>query len=294
MSIKQRLKQYPALYLSLMRGLNLINYFNIRFNLFFRFYHQSESWKKRTETVLKCPDNKLIPRVDEAGRLFRNHQIMHNGLKITLGSYYDYGNTILLRQNKGVHEPQEEFVFQEVLKHIPDQGSMMELGSYWAFYSMWFASYVKEARCYMIEPDPHKINFGQLNFRLNKLKGQFLLGFIADVFKKDNIPSYSVDYLMDHLHLDKLSILHSDIQGHEVKMLEGSVRTLSAKKVDFLFISTHSNDLHRQCLDLLNGYRYRILCEANLDESYALDGLIVAASPAVTMKPLSISKRNHS
>jgi len=292
MSIKQRLKQYPSLYLSLMRGLNSINYFNIRFNLFFPSYHQSDSWKKRTETVLESPDNKLIPRVDNAGKLLKNYQIMHNGLKITLGSYYDYGNTILLQQNKGVHEPQEEYVFQEVLKQVPAKGSMMELGSYWAFYSMWFASHVKDARCYMVEPDPHKINFGQLNFKLNKLKGHFLVGFIADLYKKGSIPQYSVDYLMEHLQLGTLNILHSDIQGYEVMMLEGSVQTLSAKKVDFLFISTHSNDLHNQCLDLLNGYGYRILCEANLDESYAVDGLIVAASPAVTIKPLTISKRN--
>ena len=39
---------------------------------------------------------------------------MHNGLKIHLGSYYGPEGATQLIINKGVHEPQEEYVFQEV------------------------------------------------------------------------------------------------------------------------------------------------------------------------------------
>lgn len=291
MSIKQRLKEHPGFYLAIMRILNKLNYFNIRFNLIFPSYKQSDKWKNRTELVIQCADNEKIARVDHAGEIFKDHQVMHNGLKITLGSYYDYGNTILLKENKGVHEPQEEYIFQEILKVIPEGSSMMELGSYWAFYSMWFASSIKDARCFMVEPDPHKINFGQLNFKLNNLKGNFEIGFISDTFKKGNIPHYSVDHLVKQFNIDKLSILHSDIQGYEVNMLKGATDLLSNKCVDYIFISTHSNSLHRECISILENYGYKILCDADLDGSYSTDGLIVAVSPDVHVPPLSIHKR---
>jgi hypothetical protein len=38
--------------------------------------------------------------------------------------------------NRGVHEPLEEFVFQEVLKRLPEACAMIELGAYWGHYSM--------------------------------------------------------------------------------------------------------------------------------------------------------------
>lgn len=291
MSIKQRLKTYPSLYRALMSMLNAVNYFNIRFNFFFPRYRLSEIWKQRTALVIQCTDNARIPRVKDAGLVTRDHQVMHNGLKITLGSYYDYGNTILLQQNKGVHEPQEEYVFQEVLERIPEGGTMMELGSYWAFYSMWFASKVKNSQCFMVEPDPHKMNFGQLNFKLNHLAGNFLLGYVSNAYKPGRIPYYSVDHLMKQFNLEKLSVLHSDIQGYEVKMLEGSAETLAHKKVDFLFISTHSNELHESCKSLLTAKDYRILCDANMDESYSVDGLVVAVSPGISIQPIVINKR---
>lgn len=291
MSIKQRLKKYPDIYLILMRILNRLNYFNIRFNYFFPSYTQSDTWKKRTALVLQSPDNERIPRAEHAGELFNDHQRMHNGLKITLGSYYDYGNTILLQKNKGVHEPQEEYIFQEILKRIPEGSTMIELGSYWAFYSMWFASFIKDARCFMIEPDPHKINFGQLNFKLNKLKGTFLSGFISDAYKKASVPQYSVDYLMKHFKLDNLAILHSDIQGYEVNMLKGATDVLKNRKVDYIFISTHSNALHLECISILKANDYSIVCDADLDGSYSSDGLIVASSPNISAPPLSIHIR---
>ncbi len=140
--------------------LNATNYFNRRFHYAFPKYKISPYWRARIDKVKQSSDNKRIDYVSDAGKIFPTHQLMHNGIRITLGSYYDYGNTHLLVENNGVHEPQEEYIFQQVLPFIREGGTMMELGSYWAFYSLWFASKVKNAKCIMIEPDPHKMNFG--------------------------------------------------------------------------------------------------------------------------------------
>ena len=293
MDLKQKLKEIPALYKAILSVLNRIDYFNRRFHQKFPSYKLTSHWQNRIRIVKSSPDNARLKYVADAGKVFSDHQLMHNGLKITLGSYYDYGNTHLLIENKGVHEPQEEFAFAEILPHIPGGGAMLELGSYWAFYSMWFAKQVNQARCVMVEPDPHKMNFGQLNFKLNGLHGTFDLGYISDTTDtRKSIPNYSVDFLLKKHDLNHLAVLHSDIQGFELKMLEGAQAALSRQAIDYIFISTHTDDLHRNCIDKLQKFGYRIVCDANLEQTYSVDGLIVAKRPgAPGPDSLTISKR---
>lgn len=291
MGLKQKMKNVPWLYNAILGVLNRTSYFNWRFHQGLRTYKLTSYWQKRIETVKASPDNNRLQHVSQAGEIFEDHQLMHNGLKITLGSYYDYGNALLLRDNRGVHEPQEEYAFDLILNKIPEGAVMLELGSYWAFYSMWFKQRVKNARCVMIEPDPHKMNFGKLNFDLNGFEGTFDLGFISNKTETGrNIPLYSVDYLLEKHQIKHLHLLHSDIQGYELKMLEGAHQLLVSQQIDYLFISTHSNELHRQCIGRLQSYSYEILCEADLDASFSVDGLIVAARNGLH-GPIEISRR---
>lgn len=294
MPLKQWLKNRPKLYNLLLFILNNINYFNIRFNASFPSYRLTERWRERINLVKTCPDNEKLHHAAEAGNIFKNYQVMHNGLKIMLGSYYDYGNTILLQENRGVHEPQEEYVFQEVLKHLPEKAVMFELGSYWAFYSMWFAKEIKDARCHMVEPDPHKMNFGKLNFKLNQLSGIFDLGFIDEYTNVgQNIPTYNVDYLVRKHKVDFIHVLHSDIQGYEYKMLKGATQSIRENRIGYIFISTHSNLLHQQCAELLLQQNFDIVCSVDLDQTFSWDGLLVAKSKFIDgPERIEISARN--
>ena len=293
MGLKQKIKNLPAIYNTLLFVLNRIHYFDWNFHRRFPAYRLTPYWQERIEVVKASPDNQKLTYIENAGQVFKDHQLLHNGLKITLGSYYDYGNTHLLIENKGVHEPQEEYAFAEILPFIRSGGTMMELGSYWAFYSMWFAKKIQDARCTMIEPDPHKMNFGKLNFKLNHLSGTFDLGFISDQHQLiHSIPFYSVDYLMKKHNIPNLNILHSDIQGFELKMLEGCKEALENETIDYFFISTHSNELHQECINKLVSHQYQIVCDANLNESYSMDGLIVAKrKDAAGPERIEISKR---
>ncbi len=295
MNFKQRLKSNPRIYNGILHFLNKVNYFTIKFNLTFPLYKVDKVWEQRIQIVKASPDNERIHTVKGAGSISPKYQLMHNGLKIHLGSYYNMGNAILLKENKGIHEPQEEYVFQEVLKKLPAGASMMELGSYWAFYSMWFQQAIEQASCYMVEPDPHKMNFGKLNFTLNKMKGTFIDGFISsEAVLNQNIPTLTVDHIMDIQGIDFLDVLHSDIQGYEYNMLQGAENSLRAQKFGYIFISTHSNELHTGCMELLKQFNYTILCEANLDESYSWDGLIVAKNKKYQgLEEITISKRQY-
>jgi hypothetical protein len=255
---------------------------------------ERENWKKRINTVLESSDNKDIPRHEKAGTIQGDYLIMHNGLKVDPLSYYGLPPLKLLVDNKGVHEPQEEKVFQEVLKSIKPGGLMLELGSYWAFYSMWFYDEVKNATCHMIEAELPNIRFGKKNFRLNNMNGNFYQAFLGDrtfiTHKGDRCVTVD-DYVKDK-QIKFIDMFHSDIQGYEFKMLQGARNTFDQKKVGYVFISTHSEELHSNCRKFLTDRGFLIIADASPRESFSVDGLIAARAPYYEgIGPVPISKR---
>lgn len=240
-------------------------------------------WQKRIELVCISPDNKKIPRHPDAGKIIKGKQIMHNGLKILLGSYYGPEVSHMLYVNKGVHEPQEEYVFSLVLNELKTKGkseyTMIELGSFWAFYSMWFNIYLNRVKNYMVEPDSFNIGCGKRNFKENNMKGTFINAFVSNKYSDQGKTKFvSVDYLMSKYEILYLDIIHCDIQGHEIEMLEGSINTIKEQKVGYFFISTHSNLLHEKCTDFLLKHDFQIIASANLDQTFSEDGVLIARS----------------
>lgn len=144
------------------------------------FNLQDSSYQmKRALLTILGDDADDIPKVLQAGEIINDetigsYQLMHNGVKIIANSYYDAKwLTDVICALKGHHEPQEEKCFYEVLKCMPENATMIELGAYWAYYSLWFASEIKGARNYLIEPDSKRLEVGRKNFKLNNKTGNF-------------------------------------------------------------------------------------------------------------------------
>jgi hypothetical protein len=250
-----------------------------------------EHWRARIDDVVSCPDNTLIPRCDEAGRLEGSIITMHNGVKVHAGGYYGAGILNMLMENRGVHEPQEERVFEEIIRTLPSDCCMLELGSYWGFYSLSLLRVRPQAKCYLVEPDPFNMLSGKLNFRLNKRKAVFRESLIGEKPSK-NPRTSTVDSLCEEFGIEHLDILHADIQGYELSMLKGAQSMLEKNAIDFVFISTHSQELHADCSESLVDGGYRILCAADLEATFSYDGLIVAASEKMRQQPgIEISNR---
>lgn len=238
-----------------------------------------DDWKKRIQDVVDCPDNRLIERHPAAGTIKNGSQVMHNGILITLGGYYGEAIVQMLHKNKGVHEPQEEYVFNEVLKTMPKGACMLELGAYWSFYSIWFNKRIKEAKNFLVEPVVINMLYGINNFRINRVKGKFTNAFIGKVSGSlDGIRVVSVDDYIAENEIQFIDILHSDIQGFEHDMLLGASKAINDHKIGYVFISTHGNKVHDECLKLLQLNDFKILCSAGEQDTYSLDGLIVARS----------------
>jgi hypothetical protein len=251
------------------------------------------SWKNRINDVLNSEDNKYIPRINNAGCIQKGYQVMHNGIKVKKNGYYGNGITKMLRKNKGVHEPQEERVFAYILDKMPRGATMIELGAYWSFYSMWFLKQVEGSQTYLIEPDKDNLAIGKLNYEANGFHGDFNNALISDKVNLDTVPpTLSIDYIVNDKKIDFIDILHSDIQGFELHMLNGTIQTIEQNKIGYFVISTHSNDIHYLCLDFLRTNNFMIICEADLFNTYSYDGLIVARSIYYAgIDPVEISKK---
>lgn len=229
----------------------------------------------RMREIISDPLNLLIERhplagfVDEAG-----YVRLHNGVRVrTSGryAYYEEFSTILVL-NRGVHEPLEEYVFQELTKTIDKSPVMLELGAYWGHYSMWMKSRRPESTVYLVEPDENNIDVGMRNFATNALDGHFIRSFVGRA-------SFSVDAFMQE-NVSYIDVLHADIQGYEAEMLEGASENLRSKKIGYVFISTHSEELHAACRSTLEGTGYRIEVSSPPDRhSTSYDGFLFASCP---------------
>ena len=252
--------------------------------------------KRRFRITTSCKDCDYIPKVKKAGEVCEKdghtYQIMHNGVKVKQGAYHGPMMTNMINSLKGHHEPQEEKLFYEVLKHINDGAVMLELGSFWSYYSLWFNRVIKNAVNYMIEPQETNLEIGKSNFKLNSAEGVFTRAFVGST-DDEKIPQVTVDTFLSNNSIDFLSILHSDIQGAEYDMLKGAEKSLTDKKIGFLFISTHSDDIHNKCTEFLLEHDYSILASHTIGESFSADGLIVSKIKNISGPTnIKISKRH--
>jgi hypothetical protein len=246
-------------------------------------------WKPRIADVLASPDNAFIPRVRDAGRVVDGSIVMHNGLLIRPHGYYGEPMRLLLERNRGVHEPQEERVFAEVLKAMPRRALILELGAYWGFYSMWFAREVEEPTCILVEPNPRNLRVGQDHFALNGLEGTFVEGGIGAAA---GAPAVSVDELVGEHGIERINVLHADIQGAEIAMLEGARQTLAERKVDYIFLSLHGEAEFADCRSVLLSHGFTLIAEAGMQDTYSYDGLLVGRRRELAgVEPMQISSK---
>jgi FkbM family methyltransferase len=259
---------------------------------------------ERTTMTISCRDADKIPKVKNAGKVIsydnKSVQIMHNGIKVIAGRYYGDWMIDIIKRLNGHHEPQEEAAFYEVLKNIDKNkpSYMIELGSFWSYYSLWFAKQNnKNHHNICCEPDSTNIQIGKMNAKINKLTDIIFVQSAAGgqdkklvSIEKDsergtyiNVQIRTVDSLMKEHDWPNLDILHIDVQGQELGALEGAIKTIQSGKLRFLFVSTHhyhySGDplTHKKCLDFINKNNGHVIVQHAVSESFSGDGLIVAS-----------------
>ena len=239
---------------------------------------------ERIREIRSDPCNQRIARVEGAGEIVDGHLVTHNGLLV---KPFDRGYMQLLQANGGCHEPQEELLFQEVLRHIRRGGCILELGAYWAFYSMWFAKEVPESRCILVEPKRRNLKVGKYNFARNEFRGEFFRRRVGSAH-------LSVDRFLDARELNYVDVLHADIQGAEYEMLCDARQSLQRGRIGYVLLGTHGQDLHYWCKSYLEQHGYITLAHADVDYgTYCCDGVLAARRQDLEgLGPLDIPLRD--
>ncbi|MFZ3375709.1 MAG: FkbM family methyltransferase [Chthoniobacterales bacterium] len=229
----------------------------------------------RFREVISDPLNLLIHKVPLAGVVEKNEVYLHNGNIVPFdgaGAYYGKFSELLVL-NRGVHEPLEEYVFQELLKNLPETPLMIELGAYWGHYSMWLKKLRPKSTTILVEPDPANFLSGVRNFDRNGYEGEFIESFVGH-------GQLEIDKFLSSRSMDHLDILHADIQGYEAQMLEGCQNSLKGCRIDHLFISTHSQELHTKIVSEIERVGYVLEVSSDFDnETTSYDGFVFASSP---------------
>lgn len=203
---------------------------------------------------------------------------MHNGIRVLPTAYNGYAHYRVIKAALGVHEPQEERLFRDILPYVSQGSFMLELGSYWAFYSIWFLKEVEGGRAVCVEPEISHLNYGKYHMRINGVKAEFINAFVGSMESSSTVSPdiRTVDGIVKQFSIDRLGVLHADIQGFEFDMLRGAERSFEQGIVDYCFVSTHSPQLHEDCRCKLVQLGMRIIADIPLEQSWNPDGLLVA------------------
>lgn len=152
---------------------------------------------------------------------------------------------------------------------------MIELGAYWAHYSMWLKKMKPRAQVILVEPEAAYLDAGRANFERNGFKGEFIKAFVGT-------GKFEVDDFFRNRKIKSLDILHTDIQGYETEMLLGAGDVLARRRVRYLFISTHSQAIHTGVVSALQQTGYRVEISSDFDnQTTSFDGFVFASSPDV-------------
>ena len=256
------------------------------------------SLEERIDLAVSCRDCDILPKANDAGAVITDSdgarvQAMHNGLRMLADGYCGAWMTDLIRRCGGHHEPQEERVFHEVVARMAPDASMIELGAWWSFYSLWFLQAHPGRTAVALEPDPERRALGAANAARNHLAPYFLDGFIggteADAvpFRLDSgqdiaIPRRTVPALMAQSGIATLDLLHCDAQGAEYDVLSSCAALLQAGRIRTVMVSTHHHSIsgdpltHQRCLAVIEHCGGAVFAEHDVHESFSGDGLIAA------------------
>jgi FkbM family methyltransferase len=259
--------------------------------------HQ-QSPNDRIAMTVCCKDAESIPKVSEAGQFLERDgqrlQRMHEGSLVVAGGYHGEWMSQIIKQLRGHHEPQEELLFHEILKHVALGSCIVELGAFWAYYTNWYLGSVEGSRAICVEPDTNNMSCGQVNLALNHRTATWINAAVGGGSKEMLIrhdpkgsevmvPCLNMDEIRERAGFPAIEVLHLDVQGAELDLLRSLDNAVADQALRFVFVSTHhasisgSPTTHLDCIRELQRLGAIILADHTIEESFSGDGLIVAS-----------------
>lgn len=195
-------------------------------------------------------------------------------------------------ENLNCHEPEEEMHFLRALGH--GAGIFLDIGAGVGYYSILARRMNPRIRVHAFNPDPAMTRQLHANLRLNQTGGVVVhgvalgdfsgecylrlagdySGYIAKEPEKNSVRVQCVTLAQVLPSLrGPIRVTKIDVQGAELQVLQGAGSRLAS--LGRILVGTHSEELHRACLEHLQQSNFAILFEQGVvPRQY--DGLIVA------------------
>jgi|11_taG_2_1085331.scaffolds.fasta_scaffold09620_4 FkbM family methyltransferase len=188
-------------------------------------------------------------------------------------------------------------IFIDELSNISTQNpTMIEVGSNDCFYSILFNRFFKEDKKPLnicVEVSDKLIELGRANVlandcsdfrfkhaRMGKLDEPYfdmIRRSSPDLWGNLSTETITIKNLIDEFKLKEISMLHMDVQGSEISILEELIDLDIV--VENIFVSTHKNSLfgstHDKCIDIFKTLNLEIVFSDEHQGGYG-DGLIIA------------------
>jgi len=260
--------------------------------------HLSAAESRRVRMTLDCRDTDPISKVANAGEVIEQDgqrvQIMHEGTRVVADGYYGGWMTDVIRGLHGHHEPQEELLFHSLLAHVRPASYMVELGSYWAYYTNWYLGAVPGSTALCVEPVLANLEMGRRNLAINGRTATFIQGCVGSrstPAQLGGLECLDMDAVLARVDGRPIEVLHMDVQGAELPFIESMRRAVAERKVRFIVVSTHHESVfsayqklstgatttHQDCVRALQSLGAKVFVDHDVYESYSGDGLIVAS-----------------
>ena len=258
--------------------------------------------RTRVELAVSCTDCNDLPKVPHAGKVIdldgERVQVMHDGTNVLAGGYYGDWQMEIITRLRGHHEPQEERIFHQLLQYVAPGTLMVELGCFWAYYTNWYLGKVPASRAICLEPDGNHLRIGEANLKLNGRAARLIKAGVGEKFAESiplkrisdkatvHVPIWDYNKLCEEVGSERIELLHLDVQGAEYGFLRSLTRCRKEQFPRFVVVSTHEAMLdgvsvgHLHGLQILVGLGASILIEHSPEESFSVDGLIVASFDA--------------
>lgn len=201
----------------------------------------------------------------------------------------------------------ESDMFDEILEKIHNKKNpvMIEVGSWWAFWSLSFRKKYPDGKNILVELGKRHISIGINNFKLNNFSETHYWGgfFLGDSNTYSNLESNYYfeklpnEYFDENLigkmvgpelnfvdiysieKLDKIDLLHMDIQGSEMNLINDlflNYNFLLRDKIDNMVIATHSDKIHNDLKSILSESGFNFIKDMNFG-SVGGDGMLIVS-----------------
>lgn len=181
-------------------------------------------------------------------------------------------NQFGIAQNEDFFDPSEvtglqyfEKMCLKLRTYNKSKYTILELGSNQCYYTIMFNAILGKEKVitYILEPNKAHANRSIHELELNNISYTLIERPIGDKWialnqKFDNTP-ITIDEIFTDYKIDNIDLLHSDIDGAEIVLLDGCHEALTNKKIDYIFMLTHAADTHEICKQKINKYDYKTL-----------------------------------